>query len=498
MTKSHYFLALSIIAITKAIALGFYVAYGPLGLGPDEAQYWTWSQELSIGYYSKPPGIAWLIRLGTELFGNTELGVRSGSLLLGFLTTLAIYKLAIVTGLKERTAFLAGLIMSLTPLGLLGSLLAITDGGLFLFWSLAMIIIVQAIKDNCSPNYLLLGLSVCGGALFKWPIYFVWLIVALIIPFQKTWFNKKIWIGIFISLLGLVPSLLWNIDHDWATFRHVGSTILGGAIPSARGKGNPGAFFGEQILLLSPLLFGMLIVSLISLWKRRHEISRPLLFCGWSFSVFLVAYCLMAFFQKIQGNWADFIYPTGIVFLAWYWVEFKEDKITWLKAGIILGAMLSLLIIIIPFFDLPYKLNPFKNNLGWRKLSGVLEEAGYNPKEHFLAGDKYQTSSILSFYGPSQKRAYFLNLGGGRKNQFSFWPSLEDEQKGRSGFFIVIRDGSGNNGEKILNKIKPFFKEVQFLGEKPLLYHKEKPVKVALIYECINHNGEIPTQPDFY
>ena len=27
----------------------------------DEAQYWTWSQDLDFGYYSKPPLIAWII-----------------------------------------------------------------------------------------------------------------------------------------------------------------------------------------------------------------------------------------------------------------------------------------------------------------------------------------------------------------------------------------------------------------------------------------------------
>ena len=32
----------------------------------DEAQYWLWSRDLAFGYFSKPPLIAWLIRLATE------------------------------------------------------------------------------------------------------------------------------------------------------------------------------------------------------------------------------------------------------------------------------------------------------------------------------------------------------------------------------------------------------------------------------------------------
>lgn len=498
MTKSYYFIILSLIALAKAIFLGFYIAYGPVGLGPDEAQYWTWSQLLSIGYYSKPPGIAWLIRLGTEIFGNSELGVRSGSILLGFISTLAIYSLSISAGLKERVAFFAGLMMVVTPLGLLGSLLAITDNGLFLFWTLAMFPLVKAIKNEKTPNYWFLGLAIAGGSLFKWPIYYVWLIVAALIPFYRTWWNKQLFCGIVISLLGLIPSLVWNVDHDWATFRHVGSTIQGGAIPVARAKGNPGAFLGEQFLLLSPLLFGMLLVALTTLWKKGQEITKPMKYCGWVFVTFLGAYTFLSFFQKVQGNWVDFIYPTGIVFLAWYWAEVKAANINWLKSGIIIGLLFSLLILWLPSIDLPYRLNPFKSNLGWRTLSAELLNKGYNPTEHFLVGDKYQTSSILSFYSPSQKRAYFLNLNGGRKNQFSFWPSLAEEQTGKSGFFVVFRDGSGNDGEKFINKISPYFEKVVFLGEKPLITHKGKPVKVALFFQCINYKGELPPQPDLY
>ena len=39
----------------------------PLELSADETQYWLWSQNLSWGYFSKPPLIAWLINLSLSL-----------------------------------------------------------------------------------------------------------------------------------------------------------------------------------------------------------------------------------------------------------------------------------------------------------------------------------------------------------------------------------------------------------------------------------------------
>ena len=45
-----------------------------LPLSADEAYYWLWSKHLAAGYLDHPPAIAWLIRAGTMLFGDTRVG----------------------------------------------------------------------------------------------------------------------------------------------------------------------------------------------------------------------------------------------------------------------------------------------------------------------------------------------------------------------------------------------------------------------------------------
>jgi len=54
----------------------FIVFNSPLGLHGDEAQYWSWSQNLDWGYFSKPPLIAWIIAISTSLFGQAEWAIR--------------------------------------------------------------------------------------------------------------------------------------------------------------------------------------------------------------------------------------------------------------------------------------------------------------------------------------------------------------------------------------------------------------------------------------
>ena len=126
---TKYCFLLCLVVLIKTAAILGYILYGKVGLGPDEAQYWTWSQALDWGYYSKPPGIAWQIALGTHLFGNTELGVRFGSLIIGAALPFAVFFLAKASNLKPQAAFWAGIVTALSPLGVMANFLAITDGG---------------------------------------------------------------------------------------------------------------------------------------------------------------------------------------------------------------------------------------------------------------------------------------------------------------------------------------------------------------------------------
>lgn len=469
---------LCVILIIKAIILGWFISTHTFGLSPDEAQYWTWSKELAIGYYSKPPAVAWQIAFGTSLFGDTEFGVRFSSLIISFLLSLAVYGLARACHLRIHTALWAAIAMALCPIGIFSSLLATTDGGMVLFWTLGCVIIAHGLSKNTAPNYLLLGICILCGALFKWPIYLLWIPLFF---YPRLW-NLSLPFGFLLSLGGLLPSFVWNLSHDFATFKHVGTQVAGGA--SSPG-GNFFEFIGAQILFLSPVLFILLILATITFLLHFRRMRASLRFCGATTLVIIGAYSIYSIFTKAQGNWCLFAYPTGIVLLTWYAVEVVSWGRLVLLAGIVLSLILSAFALNFPVF--------FKHNTGWRELKEVLAQIGYNPKTHFLFGDKYQMTSILSFYSPEQKRAYFLNLKGVRKNQFSYWPGIP---KGESGFFVLVEKTPELDNKKIEEYqllLKNYFQQVKVIGVKAL---NEK--KSALIIECLNYNGETPKDSEVY
>jgi 4-amino-4-deoxy-L-arabinose transferase-like glycosyltransferase len=63
---------------------------GVMELRTDEAYYWTWSKESALSFLDHPPGIAWMIRFGTTIFGDTNLGVRFGGIVAMLVTQLLL------------------------------------------------------------------------------------------------------------------------------------------------------------------------------------------------------------------------------------------------------------------------------------------------------------------------------------------------------------------------------------------------------------------------
>ena len=511
----RYLSLLIFLLIVKCTIMAFVILNAGIGLGPDEAQYWTWSKDLDWGYYSKPPGIAWEIWLGTFFFGDTELGVRSGPLLIGSLLPLLVYYMARGCQLAPRTCFWAGILMAFTPLGILSSFLAITDGGMMLFWTATCVYLASRIQEQRAPNYMLVGLVILCGALFKWPIYFLWLFILLAWIPIKNLRSPTILIGSLISILGLMPSLYWNSMHEWATFKHVGTQLTGGnGEAKLETFKNFFGFIGAQVGLVSPILYVLLILSLYGVTRIKSIASSGILFCCMTSIGALIMGSIAGIFMKIQGNWAIFAYGTSFVVISWYVFEIAGTTTRrWFGWGLGISTILVSLVLSIPTIQshsfikevpIPYRTNPFRHNVGWDKLADSLIAAGYDPERNFVFSHTYQTTSILSFYGPKQKRAYFFNLDGRRKNQFSFWPTMEETQKGKNGYFVVIENIPQITRDKepliqsYTKELTPYFKKVSLVGDEPLFFSYGEIVKGVLIFECSEYNGDLEKQTTLY
>src|SRR3954463_5272329 len=95
---------------------------GVIELRTDEAYYWTWSKESVLSFLDHPPMIAWFIRFGTAMFGDSSFGVRFGGLLAMAVTQLLLADIVrrvthdrravIVAVLMPEAALYYGLLMA--------------------------------------------------------------------------------------------------------------------------------------------------------------------------------------------------------------------------------------------------------------------------------------------------------------------------------------------------------------------------------------------------
>ena len=137
------FLFLLAIFIIKIIS----ILNSPLSLSVDEAQYWDWSNNLDLGYFSKPPFIAWLIASTTYFFGIAEWSIRLSSPIFHFFIAVIIWFIS-KNVYNIKVANFITLIWATLPLTSFGSLIISTDTPLLLFWSMSLFTLLKTLESN--------------------------------------------------------------------------------------------------------------------------------------------------------------------------------------------------------------------------------------------------------------------------------------------------------------------------------------------------------------
>ena len=451
---------------------------------PDEAQYWTWSLFPDLGYYSKPPGIAWQIFLGTHLFGSSELGVRIISLLLPIPMALIIKEIVVRLTSDLRVGYLTGLAFILSPLGMSGSLLATTDGGMLLFGLAAVCFYLQ----ESSP--VRTGICIALGALWKWMTFALLIPITLYECITKRWRLSTFFGTCAIASLGLLPPLLWNIHHGFATFQHVGGTLLN--THTSHPSANPLAFLLAGVLLVSPGFFLLSLPALFSRGKDKALLLRLIVLT--IFGGLLLA----SFFRKMQGNWAVlgqvFLFPLMGCTLA-------TMKKRWLfPAAVVISLSLQTVFLTGSYVQgRIFEKNPLRHGVGLEKIGGALAIAGYRPG-HFIFSDRYQTVSEVWFY--TKQKTYFFNISNLRYNQFSFWPGMEKECVGKNGFYVALVPASekstlSKRSRHIRSVLAGYFKRVGKPKIHPLRT-KGRTMNYLLTISVKKYSGKTPVQKEIY
>jgi len=390
-------------ALTIAlVALRFWAA-AYTDLHPDEAYYWYWSRHLAASYYDHPPMVAYVIRLSTDLFGNSPLGVRFLSLLMIVPISAATY----ATGrlLFNRAVGARGMLwLNATILVGVGGLIATPDIPSVLFWSLTILAFAKAVRSGKGAWWLLVGFCAGLGVLSKLTDLFLapgLLVYLLLARDHRRWLRTPWpWLGVAVAAFLLIPMIRWNLAHDWVTF----SKQLGRAEPNRFYPQGLPEYLAGQYLLLNPGVATFAAIGVV-LWLRRKldETARGLDILVLSSLPLLGYFAVHALFASVQGNWPVPVYPTLALIAAVaaeqsvVGVRLARIRAATVPAGFAV-ATLGLLAFANPYDLIPARSDPVKVMHGWARFAADVEKLRRESGAGWIAADSYGINAALVYY----------------------------------------------------------------------------------------------------
>jgi 4-amino-4-deoxy-L-arabinose transferase-like glycosyltransferase len=385
-------LAVLALALTAARLL----AAGLIPLTEDEVYYHLWAQHLQAGYLDHPPMIAWWIRAGELIAGDTAFGVRLVPSLATGLATWLVGDLARRLGLSEPTAERAALWYNATFTVALGGMLATPDTPACLFWTLSLWCLAREWKSRAGFWWLAAGVSagLCClskySGLFLAPGVFLWLAVAPggMAELKRPW----PWLAALFALLAFAPNVAWNAAHQWLTFEKQFGRVGGHGLHVALLP----EFLLTQFLVLNPLIAAQAGRGAAEAWRGRARTRPGALLPIAVAAPFILYLCVHSLHDRVQGHWPVPAFSALVVCAA----AAAETSRRWIRratpvVGLGLSAvMLAYLAAPLPGFG---PSDPALYVRGWPEFAGEVEALRRSEGATWVGTESYGVAAQLAF-----------------------------------------------------------------------------------------------------
>jgi hypothetical protein len=376
----------------------------------DEAYYWMWSKHLAGGYYDHPPGVAAVIRLGTVIAGDTELGVRLVSILLALPMSWAIFRAASILFDDVRVATTATILLNVTLMAAVGTLIVTPDAPLLVASSFVLFYLAKVLETGRGGWWLAVGAAVGTAllskytALFFGPAILIWLVI---VPKLRHWLvSPWLYLGGIVALALFSPVILWNADHHWVSFiKQIGRARIEDFRP---------AFIAEliptQIVFATPLVWVLGAMGLYALSMRGPGLvaSRALINSTfWTIALYFMWHSLHA---RVEANWFAPVYPVFAIAagVAAHLTPWKERSrriadfcLRWASpVGLLMFAILIVQANTGALTGYHRDATVRSVGVGWRELAGRIEATRVRVGATCVLAPDYGTTGWLAFYLP--------------------------------------------------------------------------------------------------
>jgi 4-amino-4-deoxy-L-arabinose transferase-like glycosyltransferase len=484
---------LSFIKKNKAISwvLGFQlfrlILLPFMGLMPQDAYYYLYGQNLSLSYFDHPGMIGYLLRIFTEIFGQSIFTIKFADFIITTLTILSFYKLASYFLSKQKLARAIVLFASTIFVSIL-SFNSTPDVPLLLFWTLSLICLYKAIFEEKRWFWILGGIAM--GLAFNSKYTALLLQIGLIAflvfsnKYRKLFLSPWFWISLLLSVAVTFPVWYWNYQNEFASFAFQSSERTSSI---SEFKISPKNFFGaigHQMFLLLPVLFLIFITFTYKYVKRaliKFKIpqAKTLFLLAFFIPTFVGFFSLTPIYW-VKLNWMMPSYITGIILAG----MFINKKL--LKTQIIFSIVFHILV----SAQILFYLVPIKSDdtwVGWKELASEIKTLPEKKINTFVfSNDNYKTSACLNFF--MDEKVYAQNIIGLPALHFDYLGDNLASLNNKNAIFIdsdkrFKNDKLKGNQNPILNK---YFDKVIELAPIIIKINNKESRKFWVFY-CTNY-----------
>ena len=429
-----------------------WLALQPADLFPDEAQYWVWSQHLALGYFSKPPLVAWLIAVTTGLFGDSEFAVRLSAPLLHAGAAFFVY--GVGSRLYDRrVGFWSALGYASLPGVSVSAFIISTDAALLLCWAAALYAFVRARDQGKWGWWLAVGFAAGLGLLSKYAMAY-WILSALgfVLFFPEERRHLRPLLGaVALALLIYSPNFWWNWSNGFVSYLHTrDNAALSGPLfhPEAFLE-----FLGSQFGVFGPLFFAGLIWLVATARGLAEPRARLLVVFALPTLTMMIAVSLLS---RAHANWAAPTYVSAVVLVVAWALQRGWRRL--IACSIVLHVATAGLLFTgheaLPAFglDLPAQYDPLRRLRGWRDLgSQVGTILAAHPDLTLFADDREVLAALIYYIRPHPLDAVKWQVTSRIQDQWDLTNGLTGHIGGN---FLLVSQ------HELVSEMRPSFAEI--------------------------------------
>jgi len=476
------------------ILLKFVIQYFAIDSGyelhRDEFLHLDLGKHLAWGYTSVPP-ITGVISYIISILGNSVFWIKFFPALFGALVIFVVWKCV-----EELKGGLFALILAsvsvIFSVFLRINTLYQPNSLDFLLWTLMFFTILKYINTENNKWLYIASLTFSIGFLNKYNIAFLMLGLFPAILFtnhKKIFRNKHFYFSIIISLILILPNLIWQYINDFPVFYH---------LTSLRDKQlvnvNRVDFLIEQVLFFTGSVF-VIVLAFISFFSYPTFKKYKVFFLTYIFTMTIFV------FLRAKNYYTIGLYPIFLAFGSVYlekmlesgWRKYLRPLVILIPIVIFMPIFKIVLPVLSPeeiiknedifkkfnltkwedgqIHDLP---QDFSDMLGWRELASIVDSAFVlvdDKMRTIIQCDNYGQAGAINFYS-KQKYTQAVTMCADYIN----WYPLNDFEINN---VILVKEKF--DSDKNREQEKPFFEKITFVGEIKNKYAREKGTRVYLL-----------------